>query len=111
MNVHFRDAILAALKPNERYSHNLRESVESLYRVGQTLDAYREKFAGDKNLSESGRRAALGEIVRKELARNFATASRSIRSTRAAIKVRRADFDVPPIDKSDLVGELRRREV
>ena len=111
MNPHFKDGILGRIAKDRPYSINLLESVEAVYRVGATLDAFKQKFAEDRFLSEPGRRAATGEKVRTELARAYATASRSIRTSRRAIANRRAEFDVAPIDKSDMVGEMRRREV
>ena len=93
-----------------RPSSPLRENVRHLFGLSNRLAAERRKLAADQSMSDIGKREREVTFA-KELVRNLAELSRPLRRSREAAAEKRSSFTLPPIDKTDMIGEIRRQEM
>lgn len=58
-----------------------------------------------------GRNAKLTELVRSQIAKEFAVASKAARKAPGMLKAQRDALGLRKFDRTDMVGELRRQEL
>ena len=93
---------------------NAAHVVATINAIGEVLDRLETNataLENDRNLTAVGRSAKLTEIVRSQIAKEFAVASKSARKAPAMLKAQRDALGLPKIDRCDMVGELRRQEL
>ena len=85
--------------------------VHEVLGVGNGLMSFAEQLKGDKTLTEKGKQLKVADRVQKQLMSDFAKVSRPGRKAMAHFAAQKASLGLPPINRSDMVGEMRRREI
>lgn len=105
-----RDVLISRIAPNAPRTDLLRGIVGNLFGLSQRLDAERSKLKADTGLSDVGRREKEAEFARG-LVKNLIELTKPLRRGQAEAAAKRAAMQPKPIDRSDIVGELQRREL
>jgi hypothetical protein len=87
-----------------------REPIKHLFGLQSRRAAKRRELESDQSLSDIGRRERESEFA-KSLIPNLVELTKPLRRAKADAAAARAKIKLPEIDKTDLVGELRRREI
>lgn len=111
MNPAIRHSCLMGVHPHRPHRDNVLETINKTADVGDRLTAIAAKLTQDRRLTPDGQRGELAKAVKDSLAREYAFASRQGRAAPAFFKAQRAALGLPKVDRSDMVGELRRQEV
>ena len=87
-----------------------RDAVRNIFGLASRLNAERAKLKADASLSDIGREEKAAAFA-KSLVKTLSELTRPARRAKADVAAKRAAFKLPEIDKTDLVGELRRAEI
>ncbi len=97
---------MSLLRPDSAH----RETIRHLFGLGSRFEAERARLAADRNISDVGRRGQEAAFA-KTLVRDIVELTRPLRRAKADISAKRAALQPKPIDRSDVVAELQRREL
>lgn len=110
-NEHMTKAFIDRVKLGQPHTGTVIQIIQDVANLGDRLTTTGARLATDRNLTPDGQRSKLAELVRTDLVKAYATASRQARKAPAFFRAQREALGLPEIDKSDLAGELKRQEM
>lgn len=99
------------IRKGQPYTDNLDMTITQLTGIARRHAEMVKKINGDQTLTSMGKQGKLAEFSRGEIARNYADVTRPLRKALGHAKAQKSGMQPPAIDRTDLVGEARRREV
>jgi hypothetical protein len=111
MNPHFLQSMIDRVRKGHAHSDHAIETINAIGEVGTRHAAIAARLEGDRNLTSVGRQSKLAEMVRNERLGEYARASRAVRKALGRFEAQRAGLGLPPADRTDVVGEMRRAEL
>lgn len=111
MNPHFFQTMLERVRKGQPHTEHAIQSIQRLTDLGMTVTKMARTLEGDRNLTPTGARSKMAETIRTKTLAEFAQASRPVRKALSHTEAQRAGLTLPPVDRTDQVGEMRRKEI